>query len=49
VGPMDNADTESTASRLLRENAAMTKQLRAQLPKNRELIRKIHEHGLQRI
>jgi tryptophan halogenase len=49
VGPMDNADTEATATRLLRENAAMTKQLRSQLPKNRDLIRKIHEHGLQRI
>jgi tryptophan 7-halogenase len=49
VGPMDNADTEETAARLLRENAAMTKQLRSQLPKNRDLIRKIHEHGLQRI
>jgi len=49
VGPMDNADTESTATRLLRENAAMTKQLRSQLPKNRDLLRKIHEHGLQRI
>src|SRR5580693_6180544 len=49
VGPMDNADTESTAARLLRENAAMTKQLRSQLPKNRDLLREIHEHGLQRI
>jgi hypothetical protein len=27
----------------------MTKQLRSQLPKNRDLLRKIHEHGLQRI
>jgi tryptophan halogenase len=49
VGPMDNADTESTAARLLRENAAMTKKLRAQLPKNRDLLRKIQEHGMQRI
>lgn len=49
VGPMDNADTESTATRLLRENAAMTQKLRSQLPKNRDLLRKIHEHGLQRI
>jgi tryptophan halogenase len=49
VGPMDNADTEATASRLLRESAVMTRQLRSQLPKNRDLIRKIHEHGLQRI
>ena len=49
VGPMDNADTGSTAARLLRENVAMTKKLRSQLPKNRDLLRKIHEHGLQRI
>ena len=49
VGPMDNADTESTATRLLRENAAMTKKLRSQLPKNRDLLRKIQEHGMQRI
>src|SRR4029077_14953186 len=49
VGPMDNADTESTAMRLLRENAAMTQKLRSQLPKNRELLRKIQEHGMQRI
>ncbi len=49
VGPMDNADTESTAARLLKENAAMTKKLRSQLPKNRDLLRKIQEHGMQRI
>ena len=49
VGPMETLDTEPTASRLLRENAAITKQLRSQLPKNRDLIRKIHEHGMQRI
>ncbi len=46
---MDTADTESTAARLLRENAAMTKKLRSQLPKNRDLLRKIQEHGMQRI
>jgi len=49
VGPMDNADTQATASRLLRENAVLTRQLRSQLPKNRELVRKIQEYGLQRI
>jgi tryptophan 7-halogenase len=49
VGPMDTADTESTAARLLRENAAMTKKLRSQLPKNRDLLRKIQEHGMQRL
>ena len=41
VGPMDNADTEATAARLLRENALMTQKLRSQLPKNRDLLRKI--------
>jgi tryptophan halogenase len=49
VGPLDTADTESTAAQLLRENAAMTQKMRAQLPKNRDLVRKIHEHGMQRI
>ncbi len=49
VGAMDNVDTEPTAARLLRENAVTTKQLRSQLPKNRDLLRKIHEHGMQRI
>ena len=49
VEPMDTADTESTAARLLRENAAMTKKLRSQLPKNRDLLRKIQEHGMQRL
>jgi len=37
------------ATQLLRENAAMTKKLRSQLPKNRDLLIKIQEHGLQRI
>jgi tryptophan halogenase len=49
VGPMDNADTAPMAARFLKENAAITKQMRAQLPKNRDLIRKIFEHGLQPI
>jgi tryptophan 7-halogenase len=49
VDPAENAATESTASQLLRENAAMTQRLRSQLPRNRDLLRKIYEHGLQRI
>ena len=32
-----------------RENAAMTRKLRAQLPQNRDLLRKIQEYGLQPI
>ncbi len=31
----------------MRENAAQTERLRAGLPRHRELIRKIIEHGLQ--
>jgi hypothetical protein len=27
----------------------MTRKMRAQLPKNRELVKKIHEYGLQTI
>ncbi len=35
------------AERAMRENVAQTERLRAGLPRHRELIRKIHEHGLQ--
>jgi tryptophan 7-halogenase len=49
VGPMDTADTQPLASRLLNESSALTRRMRSQLPKNRELVRKIVEHGLQPI
>jgi tryptophan halogenase len=49
VGPMDNVDSEPLASRLMQENITMTRQMCVQLPKNRDLIRKIHEHGMQPI
>jgi tryptophan halogenase len=49
VGPMDTVDTQSLASRLLHENMSITKRMRSQLPKNRDLIQKIVEHGLQPI
>lgn len=49
VGPMDTADTQPLATRLLNENISITRRMRSQLPKNRELIRKIVEHGLQPI
>ncbi len=49
VGPLDNALTESMAARLFNENAAITQQMQSQLPKNRELTRKIVEYGLQTI
>ncbi|MDQ0252368.1 tryptophan halogenase [Sphingomonas kyeonggiensis] len=35
------------AERAMRENAAQTERLRAGLPRHRDLIRKIQEHGLQ--
>jgi tryptophan halogenase len=49
VGPMDTADTQPLATRLMNETSALTRRMRSQLPKNRELIRKIVEHGLQPI
>jgi tryptophan halogenase len=49
VEPLENASTEPMAAKLFNENQAVTKQMRAQLPKNRELIRKIYDYGLQPI
>ena len=43
------ADEKRTAERAMRENAAHTERLRQSLPRHRDLIRKIVEHGLQRI
>jgi tryptophan halogenase len=45
----DNSGTRSTAAGYMNENAAMTRKLRTQLPKNRDLVKKIHEYGLQAI
>ena len=47
--PGDNNGTRSTAASYMTENAAMTRKLRTQLPKNRDLVKKIHEYGLQPI
>ncbi len=47
--PLETADSAVVAARLLRENMAMTRSMRAQLPSNRDLIRKIHLHGMQAI
>ena len=47
VEPSDNDEIELIATKMLNENIAATRRLRSQLPKNRELIRKIHEYGLQ--
>ena len=49
VVPEDNALSETLARRHMTENVAMTQRLRTQLPRNRDLIRKIHEYGLQPI
>ncbi len=49
VSPMDNAGTEVLAARLVAENIATTRQMRSQLPKNRDLLRRIYDHGLQPI
>ncbi len=47
VAPEDTADTTLAASRLLQENERTTADMSARLPKNRELLNKIHEYGLQ--
>ncbi len=47
IEPEALADERTTAERALRENAVQTERLRAGLPRHRDLIRKIIEHGLQ--
>jgi tryptophan 7-halogenase len=47
VEPEETVDTAPLASRMIRENERMTGEMRAHLPKNRELLEKIHEYGLQ--
>lgn len=47
VEPLAIADERRAAERALRENKAHTERLRTALPRHRELIRKIVEHGLQ--
>jgi tryptophan halogenase len=49
VATGDNSGTRSTAATYMNENIAMTRKLRTQLPKNRELVKKIHEYGMQSI
>ena len=49
VDPDDLAATAALADRFLRENAAATQRLKAQLPKNRDLVAKINTYGLQAI
>ncbi|KQV58475.1 MULTISPECIES: tryptophan halogenase family protein [unclassified Caulobacter] len=47
IEPGALADEAALAQRALRENALQTERLRASLPRHRDLIRKIVEHGLQ--
>ena len=47
VLPEDTLDSERLASRLRQENERQSQLLRSQLPKNRELLNKIYEYGLQ--
>ena len=39
----------SNAERAMRDNVMHTERLRTELPRHRDLIRKIHEHGLQAV
>jgi tryptophan halogenase len=47
VVPEETIDTAVTAARLVRENDQATGDMRARLPKNRELLNKIYQYGLQ--
>ncbi len=47
VMPEEAADTAAAAARLVRENDRVTGELAARLPKNRDLLNKIHQYGLQ--
>ncbi|HEX5184255.1 MAG TPA: tryptophan halogenase family protein [Allosphingosinicella sp.] len=47
VEPEAIAGEAGLAERTMRENKAQTERLRAGLPRHRDLIRKIHEYGLQ--
>ena len=49
VEPLEADMTLSAAKRLFEENRHLTQRIRSKLPKNRDLIKKIHEFGLQAI
>jgi tryptophan halogenase len=49
VSPDGNAGTRAMASNYMKEAVEMTRKLRSMLPKNRELLQKIQEYGLQPI
>ncbi|GAA4777575.1 tryptophan 7-halogenase [Stakelama sediminis] len=47
IEPEAIAADSAMAERAMRENATQTERMRGGLPRHRDLIRKIHEHGLQ--
>jgi tryptophan halogenase len=49
VDPSTLGGDAPQAERAMRENAVQTERLRAKLPRHRDLIRKICEHGLQAV
>ena len=49
VEPAALSGDAKNAERAMRENAIQTERLRAGLPRHRELIRKIVEHGMQTV
>jgi len=49
VEPETLAGDADHATRAMRENLMQTERLRAGLPRHRELIRKIHDLGLQSV
>lgn len=49
VAEADNDNTRTMAAGFLNEAMNLTKRLRAQLPSNRDLVKKIHDYGLQSI
>jgi tryptophan 7-halogenase len=49
VDPLDLVQSGPQAARFVQENASLTRRLLAQLPATRELLRKIHEHGMQTV
>jgi len=49
VSPDSNSGTRAMAAGYMREAQDMTRKMRATLPRNRDLVKKIHEYGLQPI
>ena len=49
VVPEETAESAPAAARLVRENDQITGDMRARLPKNRELLNKIYQYGMQPI